>query len=335
MTDYKNLKLIATSNPHIRGSETTRSIMLDVIIALLPAVVVGVINFGAAILLPIATSVASAVFFEWAYRKFMKKPDTIGDLTAVLTGLLMAMTMPPQAPWWMPIIGTFFGIVVVKQLYGGIGKNFVNPALAARAFLLASYPAYVSRFPMPRTMPDAVSMATPLSVLYEGGTLESYSLQALLTGNIPGCTGEISAIALLLGGAYLLNRKVISWHIPASYIGTVFVLSFLMGFADVPRLEWATYNVLTGGLMLGALFMATDYVTSPVMSPAKLVYGCGCGVLTVLIHYFGGYPEGVSYAILLMNLVAWPLDKAFRRRPFGAPEKPKRRLFGKKEAAHE
>ena len=333
--DVKNKLFAVTFQPQVRSDHDTRSIMGDVLIALLPAVAIGIWRFGLYSLAVIAVSMASAVFFEWAYRKLMKKPGSIGDLSAAVTGLLLALVLPPDVPLWLPVIGCFFAIVIVKQLYGGIGKNFVNPALAARAFLLASYPAYVSRFPMPRTMPDAVSMATPLSVLYEGGTLESYSLQALLTGNIPGCTGEISAIALLLGGAYLLNRKVISWHIPASYIGSVFVLSFLMGFEDVPRLEWATYNVLTGGLMLGAFFMATDYVTSPVMCPAKLIYGCGCGLLTVLIHYFGGYPEGVSYAILLMNLVAWPLDKAFRRRPFGAPEEPKRRLFGKKEAAHE
>ena len=314
--------------PQVRTNTDTRRIMLDVIIALIPAVIVGVINFGFAILLPIATSVASAVFFEWGYRKFMKKPDSIGDLTAVLTGLLMAMTMPPQAPWWMPIIGTFFAIVVVKQLYGGLGKNFLNPALAGRAFLMASYAVV-----MGSVVVDGVSTATPLSYMY-AGEANLYSVGQMFTGiGLPGAMGETSALALLAGGLYLIWKKVISWRIPVGFIGAVAVLTLIGGHAGYSNVDWMLQNLFAGGLFLGAFFMATDYATSPVTLNGQLVYGVGCGVLTVLIRYFGGFPEGVSYAILIMNLCAWAIDKAFRRYQFGVTKEDIAAMKAAKKAA--
>ena len=314
--------------PQVRTNTDTRRIMLDVIIALLPAVIVGVINFGVAILLPIATSVASAVFFEWGYRKFMKKPDTIGDLTAVLTGLLLALTMPPQSPWWMPIIGSFFAIVVVKQLYGGLGKNFLNPALAGRAFLMASYAVV-----MGSVVVDGVSTATPLSYMY-AGEANLYSVGQMFTGiGLPGAMGETSALALLAGGLYLIWKKVISWRIPVGFIGAVAVLTLIGGHAGYSNVEWMLQNLFAGGLFLGAFFMATDYATSPVTLNGQLVYGVGCGVLTVLIRYFGGFPEGVSYAILIMNLCAWAIDKAFRRYQFGVTKEDIAAMKAAKKAA--
>lgn len=313
--------------PQVRTNTDTRRIMLDVIIALIPAVIVGVINFGFAILLPIATSVASAVFFEWGYRKFMKKPDSIGDLTAVLTGLLMAMTMPPQTPWWMPIIGTFFAIVVVKQLYGGLGKNFLNPALAGRAFLMASYAVV-----MGSVVVDGVSTATPLSYMY-AGEANPYTVGQMFLGTIPGAMGEASALALLAGGLYLIWKKVISWRIPVGFIGAVAVLTLIGGHAGYSNVDWMLQNLFAGGLFLGAFFMATDYATSPVTLNGQLVYGVGCGVLTVLIRYFGGFPEGVSYAILIMNLCAWAIDKAFRRYQFGVTKEDIAAMKAAKKAA--
>ena len=303
--------------PQVRTNTDTRRIMLDVIIALIPAVIVGVLNFGFAILLPIATSVASAVFFEWGYRKFMKKPDSIGDLTAVLTGLLMAMTMPPQTPWWMPIIGTFFAIVVVKQLYGGLGKNFLNPALAGRAFLMASYAVV-----MGSVVVDGVSTATPLSYMY-AGEANPYTVGQMFLGTIPGAMGEASALALLAGGLYLIWKKVISWRIPVGFIGAVAVLTLIGGHAGYSNVDWMLQNLFAGGLFLGAFFMATDYATSPVTLNGQLVYGVGCGVLTVLIRYFGGFPEGVSYAILIMNLLVPHIETIMAPKPFGTVKEKK------------
>ena len=306
--------------PQVRTGTDTRHIMLDVIIALLPAVAVAVWQFGLYPLAVIAVSMASAAFFEWGYRKLMKKNNTIGDLSALLTGLLLALTLPPTVPLWLPVIGTFFAIVVVKQLYGGIGKNFLNPALAARAFLLASYALLMGQYAVPAALKgiDGITSATPLSFLYDSGAMPGYmSVQSLFLGTIPGSIGEVSALALLIGGVYLIARKVISWRIPVSFIGTVAVLSLIFGGAGFDHGEWMLYNILSGGLLLGAIFMATDYATSPVTLNGQLLYGFGCGALTVLIRYFGGFPEGVSYAILIMNLCAWAIDKAFRRHQFG------------------
>ena len=306
--------------PQVRTGTDTRRIMLDVIIALLPAVAVAVWQFGVYPLAVIAISMASAAFFEWGYRKLLKKTNTVGDLSALVTGILLALTLPPTVPLWLPVIGTFFAIVVVKQLYGGIGKNFLNPALAARAFLLASYALLMGQYAVPSALKgiDGISSATPLSYMYDAGAMPAwYSLKALFLGTISGSIGEISALALLVGGVYLIVRKVISWRIPVSFVGAVAVLTLIFGKAGFGNVQWMLYNVLSGGLMLGAIFMATDYATSPVTLNGQLLYGVGCGALTVLIRYFGGFPEGVSYAILIMNLCAWAIDKAFRRHQFG------------------
>lgn len=325
--------------PQVRTDTDTRRIMLDVIIALLPALAVAVIQFGIYPLIVVAMSVASAVFFEWAYRKLMKKTDTIGDLSACVTGILLACTLPPTAPLWLPIVGTLFAIVVVKQLYGGIGKNFLNPALAGRAFLLASYAVVMGRYAVPSSLSgvvDGVTMATPLTYLYGGSDFPAYfSAGRLFLGAIPGCIGEVSALALLVGGGYLLYRKVISWRIPTAFIGTVAVLTLVFGREGYGHFEWMLYNVLSGGLMLGAIFMATDYATSPVTLNGQLLYGVGCGALTVLIRYFGGFPEGVSYAILIMNLCSWAIDKAFHRHQFGVSKEDIAAAKAAKKAAKE
>jgi len=307
--------------PQVRTNTDTRRLMLDVIIALCPAAIWAVVQFGVSALVVMVSSVASAVFFEWGYRKLMKKSATIDDLSAVLTGLLLAMTLPPTAPWWLPVVGTFFAIVVVKQLYGGIGKNFLNPALAGRAFLLASYALTMGTYAIPKALKgtvDGITMATPLSYMYGTSAMPSYfNLKAIFLGTIPGALGEVSALLLLIGGVYLILRKVISWRIPVAFIGTVALLTLIFGHNGLDRGGWMLYNVLCGGVMLGAFFMATDYSTSPVTLNGQLLYGVGCGIITVLIRYFGGFPEGVSYAILLMNLCSWAIDKAFHRHQFG------------------
>ena len=326
--------------PQVRTNTDTRRIMLDVMLALLPAIAVAVWQFGPYPLLVIAVSMASAALFEWGYRKLLKKNSTVGDLSACVTGMLLALVLPPDAPWWLPVIGSFFAIVVVKQLYGGIGKNFLNPALAGRAFLLASYAAIMSgEYLVPRALKgsiDAATMATPLAFLYDGGAMpEYYSFVDLLIGRVPGCIGEISALALILGGLYLIARKVISWRIPVSFVGTVAVLCLIFGYEGYGRVDWMLYNVLSGGLMLGAFFMATDYATSPVTHKGQLLFGAGCGALTVLIRYFGGFPEGVSYAILIMNLCSWAIDKAFHRHQFGVTKEDIKAEKAAKKAAKE
>ncbi len=311
-----------TSNPIVRTPRGTDKIMLDVIIALVPALGVGAYMFGMNVAILLCVNVVCCVFFEWAYRKLMKKNNTIGDLSAVVTAVLITCVMPSAAPWWLGIIGSFFAIVVVKQLYGGIGKNFLNPALAARAFLSAAYAAYMTAWAVPSTLRDVVvdatTMSTPLSYMHAGDALPEYfTFGNMFLGGIPGSIGEISALALLIGGAYLLIRKVITWRIPVTFIGTVAVLTLIFGCEGYSNVDWMLYNVLSGGLFLGAFFMATDYATSPVNLKGQLLYGVGCGAITVLIRYFGSYPEGVSYAILIMNCCAWAIDKAFRPRQFG------------------
>lgn len=320
----KEFTFDAAYQPQVRAKRGTREIMLDVIIALLPALVVGVWQFGAQALIPLAVSIVSCVFFEWAYRKLMKKPDSIGDLSAVVTGILLAYTLPANCQWWMPIIGAFFAIVVVKQLYGGIGKNFLNPALAGRAFLLASYALFMTTWVVPSSLAsavDATTMATPLSYMKAGEALPQYfTYKSMFLGTMPGCLGEVSALALLIGGVYLLCRKVITWHIPVSFIGTVALLTLIFGSKNgggYTHVQWMLDNLLSGGLLLGAFFMATDYSTSPVTALGRIIYGVGCGALTVLIRVFGGFPEGVSFAILIMNCCAWMFDKHTQRRQFG------------------
>lgn len=310
-----------TSNPILRTPRGTDKIMLDVIIGLIPALAVGIWQFGMNAAILLVVNVAACVFFEWVYRKLMKKNCTVGDLSAVVTGMLLTCVMPSNAPWWVGLIGCFFGIVVVKQLYGGIGKNFLNPALAARAFLSAAYAAFMTSWAVPAAMSgvvDAVTMSTPLSYLHNGDPLPEYfNYLNMFLGGIPGSIGETSALAILAGGAWLMLRKVITWRIPVSFIGSVAVLTLVFGCEGYGNVEWMLYNVLSGGLLLGAFFMATDYSTSPVNLKGQLLYGVGCGAVTVLIRYFGSYPEGVSYAILVMNCCAWAIDKALRPRQFG------------------
>ncbi len=317
--EEKKIVLDVAYQPQVRTNMDTKRIMLNVMLALLPSLLAAAYEFGFKPVLMVAVSMSSAVFYEWAYRRLMKKSSTIFDFSACLTGMLVAMTLPTTAPWWLPLIGNFFAIVIVKQLYGGLGKNFVNPALASRAFLIASYAGIMTNWVSPRAMGlDAVTMATPMTYLFAGEPMpDYYNYRNLLLGIMPGCFGEACKIALLLGGVYLIIRKIISWRIPVSYIGTVAVLMLIFGHEGYDNFSWMMYNILSGGLILAAFFMATDYATSPVTLPGQLLYGVGCGALTVLIRYFGSNPEGVTYSILIMNICTWAIDKAFRRRQFG------------------
>ena len=340
MTDYKKLNLIATSSPHIRGSETTRSIMLDVIIAMIPALVFACFNFGIRALGLTAVSVVGCVFWEWLYRKLMKKPQSIGDLSSVVTGMLLAFVCPVQMPYWMIIIGDFFAIVVVKQLFGGIGKNFLNPALAGRAVLLASYAGTMTSWVDPAvnkaaiigSNADIVTTATPLAIMKTGDfaeLLSAHSVGSMFVGTgIPGSLGEVSALALLIGGVYLIWRKVINWQTPVAYIATVAVLTFLFP-KQGSGLEWMLYSIFGGGLFLGAFFMATDYATSPVTKKGQLIFGIGCGLFTVLIRYFGSYNEGVCYSIMVMNLFVALIDKYTKPTRFGVVKSDKKEAAAK------
>ena len=345
MTEYKNLNLIATSSPHIRAAEDTRSIMLDVIIAMLPALVYACFHFGMRALMLTLVSVVGCLFWEWAYRKLMKKPQSVGDLSCVVTGMLLAFVSPVTLPYWVIIIGDFFAIVVVKQLFGGIGKNFINPALAGRAFLLGSYAAYMSNWVDPAagkasvfgSNVDIVTAATPLSYLKGSGDVvasgfqtltETYKISDLFMGKIGGSLGEVSALLLLVGGLYLLWRKVITWHIPVAYLATVAVVTALTPKAGT-SLEWMLYELFGGGLMLGAIFMATDYATTPATKKGQLLFGVGCGLFTVLIRYFGSYSEGVCYSIMVMNLLVPLIDKCIKPARFGVTKSKKKEAAAK------
>ena len=316
--------------PQVRTETDTRRIMMDVIIALMPALIVAIFQFGWRPLGVAMVSMITAVFFEWAYRKLMKKSNMIGDLSAVVTGILLSFVCPVDLPWWAIIIGAFFSIVVVKQLYGGIGCNFLNPALAGRAFLLASYATAMTTWAIPQIRPDVTSAATPLQIMKEGTveaftTLTSnYSVSDMFLGKIGGSLGEVSSLCLLVGGVFLLIRKVISWHTPVAYIGTVAILTLIAAPAGISGVDYMLYNVFGGGLMLGAIFMATDYATSPVTKPGQLIFGVGCGLLTCFIRRFGSYPEGVCYSILIMNCTTWLLDKYVRPTIYGAAKKEKK-----------
>ena len=324
--------LTVTPPPHIRMYDTTRTIMIDVCIALLPALIWGVYVFGSRVLMHTAISVIFAVLAEFTYEKLLKKPITALDFSAVVTGMLLALNLPVSAPLWLSAVGAVFAIVVVKQLFGGIGKNFVNPALAARVFLFA-WPTYMSIFTNPGAklstfaigVPkgvDAVASATSLASLKNSVFPENTSLSDAIIGVENGCIGEVSALLLSAGFIYLLARRVITWHIPVTYIGTVFLLSLIFP-QGAPALDFALWEIFSGGLFLGAIFMATDYSTSPITKRGRIIYGIGCGALTVLIRYFGGYPEDVSFSILIMNLLVWYIDKWTRPKPFGYTPKAK------------
>lgn len=312
-----------SSSPHIRASITTSSIMRDVCIALLPALVCAVICFGARALYLTVLSVVFCVGFEYLWQKLLKKPITISDGTAAVTGMLLAFNLPVTAPWWLVLIGAFVAIVIAKQFFGGVGNNFINPALAGRAFLLASWPVLMTKWVEPFTIGffipgDLVSSATPLAILKNPAAGTMPELTDLFLGNIGGCIGETSVLALLLGGIYLVARKIISPRIPVSYIVTVAVLTFIFPNDGYSGVNSALINVFSGGLMLGAIFMATDYVTSPITKRGQIIMGLGCGILTFVIRRFGGYPEGVSYSILLMNVATPLIDRWTQPVAFGA-----------------
>ena len=319
-------ELTISSSPHVHSKTTTQTIMRDVLIALAPAMIGAIYFFGFRALTVTAVSVAACVFFEWLYCKLMKTHCKIYDLSACVTGVLLAFVCPVTIPYWTIILGAAFAILLVKMLFGGLGRNIVNPALAGRAFMF-SWPVLMSNWVKVGfgnaagvlSTADAVTAATPLANMHQGLMPED-SIMDIFMGNVGGCLGETSALLLLIGFIYLLYRKVITARIPLAYIGTVAVLTFLFPMGN-DRIAWMAAQVFGGGLMLGAIFMATDYVTSPVTKLGQLVYGIGCGLLTVLIRYFGGYNEGVSYAILCMNCCVVLLDRIGRPVKFGAPKK--------------
>ncbi len=319
-------ELTISSSPHAHSPVTTQTIMRDVLIALVPALLGSIYFFGFRALLVTLVSAAACVFFEWGFCKLRKLHCKTYDLSAVVTGVLLAFVCPVTIPYWTIILGDFFAIVLVKMLFGGLGKNIVNPALAGRAFLF-SWPVLMSNWVKVGfdnaagllSTADAVTAATPMSAMHQGALPEESILDMFL-GNIGGCIGETSALLLIIGFIYLLYRKVITARIPLAYIGTVAVLTFLFPQGN-DRIAWMAAQVFGGGLMLGAIFMATDYVTSPLTKLGQIVYGIGCGVITILIRYFGGYSEGVTYAILCMNACAVLLDKIGRPVKFGAPKK--------------
>ena len=344
--DYKALNLIGSSSPHIRTKDGAGHIMGEVLIALVLPLAFAVYNFGPRALAAAAVSVAGCCAFELLYRLLLRKNNTLGDLSAAVTGLLIAMVSPVTTPYWILLIGDFFAIVVVKQLFGGVGKNFLNPALAARAFML-SWAGEMTTWVGPKTsvpllgVIDAETFPTPMSYLHGNdlsGLMKVTDLPKMFVGLVGGSMGEVSAMLLLLGGLFLLWRKVITWYIPVSYIGTVAALTFLFPRGNDP-LQWMLCNLLGGGLMLGAIFMATDYVTSPVSHLGQAIFGVGCGLITVFIRYFGSYNEGVCYAILIMNLTVWLIDKSIKPHRFGvikekkakapAPEKTKKEAVKK------
>ncbi|HBH2477050.1 TPA: RnfABCDGE type electron transport complex subunit D [Clostridioides difficile] len=318
-------KLIVSSSPHVRSNEDTSYIMKQVIIALLPTAVAGVYFFRLNALSAMFFCILGTVGTEFLYQKFAKQKSTIGDFSAVVTGLLLAFNVPASLPWWMCLVGGIFAILVVKMVFGGIGCNFVNPALAARAFLLASFPVAMTAWTQPGVNwigknLDAVTTATPLSFLKNGAagladlSSNGISLADMMIGNIGGCIGETSAILLLLGGVYLMYKGIINYVIPVFYIATVFILTFLLGGFNI---TFAIYQLFAGGLMLGGFFMLTDYTTSPMTKKGQIIYAVLAGLITTVIRMYGGYPEGVSYSILLVNCLAPLIDKFVRNRVFG------------------
>ena len=306
--------LIVSVSPHLTHKDSTRTIMRDVLIALIPAVIASIVIFGWRALLLTIVCVGTAVFWEWAFQKICKRKTTIGDLSAAVTGLILAMNLPVGLPLWQAAFGTLVAIVVVKQLFGGIGHNFANPAITARVVMLIAFAGTMTTWAAPNFCfgADAVSAATPLAVLKEGG---SYSLLNLFIGTVGGSMGETSALALLIGFVYLLCRKVISWHTPVAFIGTVFVLALVKG-----GFMFGLAEILAGGVFLGAIFMATDYVTTPQTPWGRVIFGIGCGLITCLIRFFGNYPEGVSFSILLMNILTPYISNWTAKKPLGGVE---------------
>lgn len=315
----QSTNLTVSNSPHI-GSETKiNTIMLDVVLALMPNAVAGTVFFGCRALFLMAVCVVSCVLFEFLWRKITRQPVTTGDLSAVVTGLLFSMTLPVTMPFWIAVTGSFFAIIIVKQFFGGLGKNFVNPALAARAFVLTSWPLHMERWvsPFNKNVLDAMSAATPLAAQRAGEQIPAY--WNLFVGNVPGCIGETSVLAILIGLAYLLFRRVISARVPLVYIGTVAILAYAFGGRSLGGGD-ALFHVLSGGLMLGAVFMAADYTTTPITPKGQIIFALGCGVLTVVIRLCGGHPEGVTYAVLIMNIAAPLIDQLVRLKRYGRRE---------------
>ena len=317
-----SVNLTVSAAPHIRGKDNTRRLMLDVLIALAPALIAAVYFYGERALVLTVISVAACVVCEALICLVMRRPVSVGDLSAVVTGVLLAFSVPHSCPYWALVAGDAFAIIVVKGLVGGLGQNVFNPALAGRAFMMLLWPSTITRYGYTYVAPfefgtaDIVASSTPLQTMARS-TLPDVSIFDMFLGNgVLGCIGEVCNLALLIGLAWLLYRKVISWRIPVAYLGAVAVLTLIFSKGD-DALAWMLYSVLGGGVMLGAIFMATDYATSPTLPVAQLVYGIGCGVITVIIRYFGIFPEGVTYAILIMNACAWAFDKAFPIRRFG------------------
>lgn len=323
-------KLTVSASPHVRSNETTTGIMLDVIISLMPALVMSIVYFGLRALVLTAVCVCSCVLFEALARKIMKRPNTIGDLSAVVTGIILAFNLPATMPFWMAVIGSLIAIVVVKQMFGGIGQNFVNPAMTSRIILMTSFPTAMAKWVVPfgnTWSADAVTAATPMATLanVQGGDVSALSdslpsLLQMLIGNHGGSMGEVCSIALICGGIYLILRKVISPIIPLCFIGTVAVC---MLFAGSFNLEFVAYELLGGGLMLGAFFMATDYSTSPINKKGKIIFGIGCGLITSVIRIFGSLPEGVSFSIILMNILVPHIENLTTPKPFGSTKEKK------------
>ena len=303
--------LNVSSSPHVRNKITTQNLMFDVAIAMIPASVYGVWQFGMHALLVLIATVVSCVLSEYVYEKLMKKPITVSDGSAVVTGMILALNMPPEIPVWIPFLGGIFAIIVVKQLYGGLGQNFMNPALAARCFLLISFAGFMNNFSSAKLGFDSMSGATPLAAMRAGNDVD---LMSLIVGRVPGTIGEVSVIALLIGAVYMIARKVISPRIPLIYIGTVAVFIFLFGGFDI---TYVAKEVCAGGLIFGAFFMATDYVTSPLSKTEQVVYGLFLGILTGIFRLWGASPEGVSYAIILGNLFVPLIEKVTLPKAFG------------------
>ena len=316
---YSNL--IVSSSPHIVSNTDTTRIMAMVLLALEPAFLVSIYVFGFRVVPLTLICIVASVFFEWAWNKLMKRRQTVGDLSAAVTGTLIAFNVPSGLPFWMAVVGCFVAIVIVKQLFGGIGKNVANPAIVGRIVLLLSFATEMTTWPAPRMAVDATSTATPLGILKEGAG-ELPSNMEMFLGFIGGSVGEVSAIALLIGGLFLIWKKVINTIIPACFIGTVFVFAFIYYTATGgDALDMAVFHVLAGGVMLGAFFMATDYVTSPLLPAGKVVFGIGCGLMTMIIRIWGQYPEGVSFAILFMNCLTPLINNFFQKRMYGGAKK--------------
>ena len=307
------MNLTVTSSPHIRGDFRTSRLMLDVVLALIPALIVGTIVLGFRALLITLISMAAAVVAEYLWSLLMKKRNTIIDGSALVTGMLFAMTLPSTVPYWLAAVGSALAIIVAKLMCGGLGQNIFNPALFSRALMLVLFPAALTRYPAIGV--DAVSSSTPLHHMVMPALPEESILDMFL-GNCPGSIGELSALALILGGVYLVARKVISARIPVAYLATVAVITLVFHKTD-NAISWMLYSLFSGGVMLGAIFMATDYVTSPVTKNGQILYGIGCGILTVLFRYYGLFPEGVTYAILIMNLCVWVIDRYTAPRIYG------------------